>query len=141
MHHVKFNIFFSAQISAHTIEYTVAKQLILILMCVLTKILYVKKYLHTPCAPYYVCAYCARLILACASTHNNLLHDATIYHAHWHANIFLCSAKFTTCTSMPTFFQGHPVTPILVTSKLLFCEYSLQLHPFVPSKISVELRL
>jgi hypothetical protein len=88
MHHVKFNIFLHAQISSHTTEYTVAKQLILILMRVPTKLLCVKQYLLTPCAPYYVCAYRARLISACASTHNNISHGATIYRAHWHATVF-----------------------------------------------------
>jgi hypothetical protein len=87
MHHVKFNIFLHAQISAHTTEYTIVKQLILILMHVPTKILCVKQYLRTPCAPYYVCDYCTRLILARASTDNNLLHDTTIYRAHWHATV------------------------------------------------------
>jgi hypothetical protein len=99
MHHVKFNILLRAQISAHTTEYTVAKQLIIILMCIPTKLLCIKKYLCTPCAPYYVCAYSARLISAPTSTHNNLpcnvSHTGTprfpmrcqIYHAHWHATV------------------------------------------------------
>jgi hypothetical protein len=122
MHHVNFNIFHRAQLSTHTTEYTVEKKLILILMCVPTKLLCVKKYLCTPCAHYYVCAHRAKLNSACASTHNNLPRDATIYRAHWHAN----------------FFHGHSVTPIQVTSKLLFYEYSLQLNPSGPSKLSVE---
>jgi hypothetical protein len=141
MHHVKFNIFLSAQISAHTTEYTVVKQLILILMRVPTKLLCIKQYLHTPCAPYYVCAYHARLILVHASTHNNLPRDTTIYRTHWHANGFPRGAKFTTHAQYANLFQGHSMTLILVTSKLLFCEYSLQLHPSGPSKLSVELRL
>jgi hypothetical protein len=95
MHHVKFNIFHSAQISAHTTEYTVAKQLILILMRVLTKLLCVKQYLRTPCAHYYVCAHRARLNSAHASTHNNLPRGATIYRAHWHAIVFHAVPKFT----------------------------------------------
>jgi hypothetical protein len=138
MHHVKFNIIHSAQIYAHTTEYTVAKQLILILMHVLTKLLCVKQYLRTPCAPYYCCAYRARPISARASTHNNLPHGATIYHAHWHANVFPCSAKIYHAHQYANLFHGHSVTPILVTSKLLFCEYSLQLHPSGPSKLSVD---
>jgi hypothetical protein len=87
MHHVKFNIFLHAQISAHTTEYTVAKQLILVLMRIPTKLLCVRQYLRTPCAPYYVCAYRARLISVHASTHNNIPHGATIYHAHWHTTV------------------------------------------------------
>jgi hypothetical protein len=142
MHHVKFNIFHSAQISVHTTEYTIAKQLILILMCVLTKLLCVKKYLHTPCAHYYVCVHCAKLNSMCSSTHNNLPCGATIYRAHWHAIVFLCGAKiYHARANTPTFFHRHSVTPILVTSKLLFCEYSLQLNPTGPSKINVELKL
>jgi hypothetical protein len=87
MPYVKFNIFLHAQISAHTTEYTVVKQLILILMCVPTKLLCVKKNLCTPCAPYYGCAYRTRLISACASTHNNLPRGATIYHTYWHTTV------------------------------------------------------
>jgi hypothetical protein len=56
-------------------------------MHVPTKLLCVKQYLCTPCAPYYVCAYRARIILVRASTHNNLSRDATIYRAHWHATV------------------------------------------------------
>jgi hypothetical protein len=87
MHHVKFNILLRAQISVHTTEYTAAKQLIFILMRVTTKLPCVKQYLCTPCAPYYVCAYRARLISVRASTHNNLPRGATIYRAHWHATV------------------------------------------------------
>lgn len=93
MHHVKFNIFHHAQLSVHSTEYTVAKQLILILMCIPTKLLYVKQYLHTPCAHYYVCAHCARLNSARASTHNNIPCGTTIYRAYWHANVFPCGDK------------------------------------------------
>jgi hypothetical protein len=89
----KFNIFHCAQLSACTTEYTTARQLILILMHVPTKLLRVKQYLCIPCAHYYVCAHCTRLNLACASTHNNILHGTTIYRAHWHANVFSRSAK------------------------------------------------
>jgi hypothetical protein len=84
----KFNIFHHAQLSVHTTEYTVMRQLILILMRIPTKLLCVKKYLCTPCAHYYVCAHHARLNSMHASTHNNILRSATIYRAHWHANVF-----------------------------------------------------
>jgi hypothetical protein len=141
MHHVKFNIFHRAQLSAHTTEYTVAKQLILILMRVPTKLLCVKQYLRTPCAHYYVCAHRTRLNSARASTHNNLPRGATIYRAHWHANVFPRGAKIYRARQHANLFHGHSVTPILVTSKLLFCEYSLQLNPSGPSKLSVELKL
>jgi hypothetical protein len=142
MHHVNFNIFHRAQISAHTTEYTIAKQIILILMCVPTKLLFVKQYLHTPCAHYYMCAHCARLNSARASACNDLLRNATIYCAHWHANIFPCGAKiYRAHANTPSFFHGYFVTPIIVTSKLLFCEYSLRLNPSGPSKLSVELKL
>jgi hypothetical protein len=141
MHHVKFNIFLSAQISTHTTKYTVAKQLILILMRVPTKLLCVKQYLCTPCAPYYVCAYHAMLISASAYTHNNLPRGTTIYHAHWHANVFPAQCQIYHARQYANLFQGHSVTPILVTLKLLFCEYSFQLHPSGPSKLSVERRL
>jgi hypothetical protein len=56
-------------------------------MHVPTKMFCVKQYLRTPCAPYYVCAYHTRLISAHASTYNNLLRGAIIYHAHWHAMV------------------------------------------------------
>jgi hypothetical protein len=142
MHHVKFNIFHSAQISMHTTEYTVAKQLILILMHVLKKLLCIKQYLRTPCAHYYVCSHRVSLNSACASTCNDLPPGAIIYHTHWHAIVFPRGAKiYHAHTSTPTFFHGHSVTPLLVTSKLLFCEYSLQLNPSGPSKLSVELKL
>jgi hypothetical protein len=83
----KFHIFLRAQISAHSTEYTVVKQLILILMCVPTKLLCVKKNLCIPCAPYYGCTFHARLISMCASTHNNISRCATIYRAYWHATV------------------------------------------------------
>jgi hypothetical protein len=141
MHNVKFNIFHHAQLFAHTNEYIVAKQLILILMCVPTKLLYIKQDLCTPCAHYYVCAHCARLNSARASAHNDLLRSATIYRIYWHTNVFSCSAKIYHMCQHANLFHGHFVTPILVTSKLLLCEYSLQLNPSGPSKLSVELKL
>jgi hypothetical protein len=115
MHHVKFNIFHRAQLSAHTTEYTVTKQLILILMRVPTKLLCVKQYLRTPCAHYYVCAHRARLNSACASAHNNLPCDTTIYCAHWHANVFPHGAKIYCARQDANLFHGHFVTPIPVT--------------------------
>jgi hypothetical protein len=47
---------------------------------------------------------------------------AKIYHAELHANIF----------------HGRSMTQILVTSKLIFCEYLLQLNLSDPSRLSVE---
>jgi hypothetical protein len=141
MHHVKFNIFHRAQLFAHTIEHIIVTQLILILMHEPTKLLCVKKYLCTPCAPYYMCAHYARLI----------------QRMNLHIIIFYVAPQFTVHTGTPTFsrsgakiynvheyaniFHGDSVTPILVTLKLLFCEYSLQLNPSGPSKISVELKI
>ena len=131
MHHVKFNILLHAQIYVHTAQYTIMKQPILVLMRVPTKLLCVKKYLRTPCAPYYVCAYCARLI----------------HHMHLYIIIFRMAPQFTVHTGTPRFpawcqishvrqyanlFQGHSMTLILVTLKLLFCEYSLRLQFFWP---------
>jgi hypothetical protein len=141
MHHVKFNIFHSAQISAHTTEYTVAKQLILILMRVLTKLLCVKQYLRTPCAHYYVCAHRARLNSVRASTHNDLPRCHNLPCILARQRFPARCQNLPVRASTPTFFHGYSVTPILVTSKLLFCEYSLQLNPSGPSKLSVELKL
>jgi hypothetical protein len=78
-----------------TTEYTVMKQLIVILMRVLTKLLYVKQYLCTPCAHYNVCAHCARINSVHASAHNDFSCDATIY-AHTGTPMFShAMPKFT----------------------------------------------
>jgi hypothetical protein len=141
MHHVKFNIILRAQIYVHTAQYTIMKQPILVLMRVPTKLLCVKKYLRTPCAPYYVCAYCARLILVRAYTHNNHPCNTIIYRAHYHAMVSRAVPNLTCALVCQPFPRTLSMILILVTSKLLLCEYSLQLHPFGPSKLSVELRL
>jgi hypothetical protein len=113
MHHVNFNIFHSAQISVHTIEYTIAKQLILILMRVLTKLLCVKQYLCTPCAHYYVCVHHTRINSTGASACNDLMRGATIYCAYWHANIFLRGAKIYRVRQYANLFHGYFVTSFL----------------------------
>jgi hypothetical protein len=100
-----------------TIDYTVVRQLILIL-CVTTKILCALTILHTPYVPLLgmftprtllcVCTPCNAKFNACTRTPIFISTRRQNLRAHLHANIFRVAPKFSMHTNMP--ISCHTVT-------------------------------